>query len=567
MQVAHGYLAGDLFASYHAPAGPPRNVGWVVCLPLHLDLIQSHRSMRLVAEVLAAAGLHVLRVHYAGTTESVGSTDHDPDRVERWLASVRAAIGALAAVPGVESVGLLGVRIGGAFALETATRLDVSHLVLWEPSAGNMYGREMEILASSAPQPDPPVGEGVVAGGYWLSKGTLADLARLELEKMTPRGKPDVLLVYRDDRKAPPRLAQHLERHGSAVTVLQPPGHKEMMVMPQKSAVPHALIDAIRDWAVARSRTIESTGALALAPEIVVDGLRWRTLRFGTNGHLFGVRTEPAGGATRPGVLLLTGGVTPRTAGNNSYVTLAERLAKRGHAVVRMDVSFIGESGTPDGEDGRENDPFPPSILDDARAGRAELPPGPFWVYGLCSGAFAAFQVALGDDRARGAFIVNPERFTPPAPEAAEPALSTADQLEQMNRYLQVIRDPAAWKKLLSGKADVRYLAKVLSARAASKVGALRERVETRLGRAPAKGLAADVDRMLARGTDVHFVFSEGDPGHAATLAELGARASELEAKGMRITTFARADHNFHELSSRAKMLDWVVSTICTARG
>src|SRR5437660_10265641 len=98
-QVTHGFLndAGPpLFASYHAPTGPARNIAYVVCLPVHLDLIQSYRSMRRCAEELAAAGFHVLRIHYDGTGESVGATDDDPGRVAAWLESIRRAAAGMA---------------------------------------------------------------------------------------------------------------------------------------------------------------------------------------------------------------------------------------------------------------------------------------------------------------------------------------------------------------------------------------------------------------------------------------------------------------------------------------
>lgn len=585
-RVTHGFLDGEprLFASYHAPAegAPARNIAYVVCLPLHLDLIQSHRSMRVCAEELALAGFHVMRLHYDGTGESVASTDQDPDRVAAWLDSVRRAALAMAAIPGVEGVGLVGVRIGAAFALEISTRLDIARLVLWEPSAGAMYAREMEILASSAPQPRDAAG-GLVAGGYWLSPQTLADLGKLAVEKMEPRGKPDVLLVYRGDRKPSPRLQQHLERLGCPTTVAQLPGHKEMMVMPQKSLVPFAIVEAIRQWAVERSRPLAEASpvqrGITLAAEAVVSGVRWRVVELGAKGHLFGVLTEPASGAEagRPALLLLTGGVTPRTAGNGSYVSLARRLAAKGHAVLRMDVSNIGESGMPDGSrgDANANEPFPPSIVDDARAGLERLSAAvakgtKLWIYGLCSGAYAAFQLAVEEPRGYGVFIVNPERFqihAVPAQEstAERPAeLSTADQLEQMNRYWQVMRDPASWKKLLSGKADVRHLARVVGARVESKLASTKERVAARLGRAP-KGLAGDFDKLLARGTHVHLVFSEGDPGHAVVVTELGARLDQLLRKGLDVKVFPRADHNFHEMDSRREMLDWVDATISGA--
>ena len=507
--VTHGFwndATAPLFVSHHAPSAPARNVAWIMCQPLHVELIQSYRSMRRCAETLAAAGFHVLRLHYDGTGESIASSDDDSDRVPAWLASVRHAITAARAIAGVDAVGLLGVRMGAGLALSTATEVDVEQLVLWEPIAGNMYAREMEILGT----PGLDATMGVMAGGFRLAPDTLAALRALPaLEKMVPRGKPDVLLVHRDDRKAPPRLREHLQQLGCDATAVQLPGHKEMMIMPQKSLVPEAVLAGIRDWALARSH---SSSQPAREPDegkpnrgagvdaaTVHDGLRWRTLRFGANEHLLGVLTEPEHGAAPglPAVLLLTGGVTPRTAGNGSYVALARRLAKRGHAVLRMDVSGIGESDVLAGMKHDPLDPFPTSIVDDARAGLARLAGErtPVWVVGLCSGAYAAFQSMLLDPRVVGAIIINPVLFhmSAASTERAEPGPatqgSTVRQLQQMDRYWKVMRDPASWKKLLSGKADVRHIASVVGSRAASRLSAMRERVAPLLGLAP-RGLA-----------------------------------------------------------------------------
>lgn len=585
--VTHGFLEGEppLFASHHAPAAsaPPRNIAYVLCLPLHLDLIQSYRSMRVLAEELAAAGFHVLRVHYDGTGESIGSADDDPGRVAAWLESVRRAVVAMAALPGVEGVGLVGIRLGGTLALETATRMDIARLVLWEAPSGAGYTREMEILDASTPrrllqgeaQADPAAG--LVAGGYRLSRETVTDLGALALDKMQLRGRPDVLLVHRGDRKPSPRVQKHLEQAGCATTALQLPGHPEMMAMPERSAVPTAIIAAVCEWAVAHSTVVDggagrAKSAPALSPQAIHAGLRWRILRFGSGEHLFGILTEPASGPRRglPAVLLLTGGVTPRTAGNGSYVALTKRLAANGHAVLRMDLAFIGESGTPDGTPGKGTDPFPASIIDDARAGLdrvcAAVASGErAWALGLCSGAYAAFQIARGEPRVLGVFIINPTAFhraaPPPGGGDEGGMLTTVDQLEQMQRYLQIMRDPQSWKKLLSGKANVRHIAKVVGARVASKLEAAKEAAAVRLGRAP-KGVARDLEELLARGAKVNLVFSEGDPGQAMFAAELGAREAELVNKGLQVKTFAGADHNFHELSSRAELLDWLTATI-----
>ncbi|MGE0159649.1 MAG: hypothetical protein AB7T31_09560 [Gemmatimonadales bacterium] len=552
-------------------------MGYVLCLPLHLELIQSYRSMRRCAEDLAAAGFHVLRVHYEGTQESIGSTDHDPDRVARWLDSVHHAVDAMKGVPGVETVGLIGVRIGGTFALAATTKSEsISHLVLWEPASGAAYGRELEILAASnqhairqgrAPAEGSAV-NGIVVGGYWLSQDTISELSRLDPLNMEPRRPLDVLFVHRDDRRPSTVLRERLDRSGCRTTLRQIGGHKEMMAMPQQSKVPADIIAGIRDWAVEHSRSLgtQRVDGPRLEPEVVVDGVRWRAVRFGSASHLFGVIAESESGAASgaTGVLLLTGGVTPRTAGNQSYVTLARRLASRGHAVLRMDVSSIGESATPNGAAGNDTDPYPPSILDDARAGfdliSTATGGGGVWVLGLCSGAYAAFQVALGDQRACGALLLNPERFER-GDESSGPRLSTADQIGQVKAYGEKLRDLSSWKRLLSGKTNIRHAGNLLRARVASKLALAQARVAARLGLTPV-GLSGDLDRLLTRGLTLGLVFSEGDPGHSATVAELQPQLVALEEKGLIMKVIQGADHNFHEIASRAEMLEWVAATI-----
>jgi dienelactone hydrolase len=583
--VVHGFLEGPrpVFATYHAPRGPGRNIAYVVCPPLHFDLIQCYRSMRVLAERLAGAGFHAVRVAYDGSGESAGE-DEDPGRVAAWLSSVRRAAAALLALPGVDGVGLVGVRIGATFAAEVASQIEIGHLVLWEPSVGSMYGREMEILAASAPSRPSPDGAaaatasdaGFVAGGYWLSRETLDDLAKLDPERVAPKGKPSVLLLHRSDRRPSAKLKANFEKHGCEVLQEQHAGYKEMMVLPQKSVVPTEVLARIEAWALERSRAASGTPPrLALAPRAEVNGITWRPIRFGKTGHLFGVLTEPSRGWDRrkPVLLLLTGGVVPRMSGNGSYVKIARKLAARGHAVLRMDVAFIGESGTPDGSEGNPNDAYPPSIVADAREG-AELlfertsANAKMWVAGLCSGAYASFQTMLAERRVVGAFLINPLVFHTSdgglgarAGVERPMAMTAVQQLQEMNRYKKVALDPAAWKKLLSGKVDVRHIAKLVTSRASAKVRAKAEALSARLGRKPA-GVPGEIWELQGRGVKVNFAISEGDAAEVAVRAELGPRYEELIARGMVVRTFEAADHNFNERASQRELIDWMVAEI-----
>ena len=73
--------AGDAprLAWYHAPE-VRSGQGVVICPPLGHEYISAYRSLRELADRLAAAGVAVLRFDYHGTGDSAGEDD-DPDRM------------------------------------------------------------------------------------------------------------------------------------------------------------------------------------------------------------------------------------------------------------------------------------------------------------------------------------------------------------------------------------------------------------------------------------------------------------------------------------------------------
>ena len=579
-RVLHGFLDGPrpLFGSYHAPARPVRDIGYVICPPLGWEGIQCYQSVQLLADELAAAGFHTLRVHYDGTGESLGS-DEEPGRVAAWLESVRRAVAALAGVRQVERIGLIGMRVGATLAAMVAAELELANLVLWEACVtGAHYSREMEILASAAPSAIQTGRElrpgGIEAGGYLLTHATVAELNALDLLKVKPRGTPDVLLVQRDDR--PPsfgrKLAEHLVREGCRATLEQLPGHKEMMTYPERSLPAKVIVARIRDWAVERSTAGEAPAAddarpegLALAAEAVDGRVRRRPVRFGPSQRLFGVITEPTtAGSPRPPVLMLTGGVVPRTGVNRMYVVLASRLAELGHTVLRMDVSGICESAPAEGA--APNDPHAASLLEDVR-GAAELllestGQSTLTLLGLCSGAYASFQTALVDPRVRGIVLLNPEVFHL---EGGSPKFSQTEQSQAAKHYRQSLFSLAAWKKLLSGKANVRYIAGFALAKVKTSAASARDRLSARIKKVP-QGLAGDFHRLLARDVKVSVVMAEGDPGHEPLMNQLTADLEALRAMGFTLKLTPGPDHTFNDFSVRQPLVDWLVDVMHEAR-
>src|ERR1051326_1485403 len=90
--VYFGPPARPLFGWLHTPvAAPKTGEAIVICQPLGHEYISAHRSMRHLADRLAARGIPALRFDYDGTGDSAG-TDEDPDRLTAWLGSIREAI-------------------------------------------------------------------------------------------------------------------------------------------------------------------------------------------------------------------------------------------------------------------------------------------------------------------------------------------------------------------------------------------------------------------------------------------------------------------------------------------
>ncbi|MGE0159651.1 MAG: alpha/beta fold hydrolase [Gemmatimonadales bacterium] len=555
----HGFLAGGTFATYHPPSGPERNVAYVICPPLGYEAIECYHSLLRLAQGLAGAGFATVRIEYHGTGESLG-TDEDPGRVAAWLDSIRQAVATLRD-GGVEAIGLIGLRLGATFAAKVAAEIEIDRLVLWHPCiSGAMYTREVEIMASAAAKAlgTPPLANGgLEAAGYLLTSETMKDLSELKSDQPHLCGRPEILVVDRDDRPAVQRLGPHYTSLRYAVTVEKVPGYKEMMIDPAKSQVPTEALARIRDWAVEHSRSRERPSRdVTLQEEIPDELVRRRAVRFGPNRRLLGIVTEPvAAAANRPGVILLAGGIVPRTAVNRMYVPLARRLAGLGHRVLRVDIAGIGESSPAAGA--ARNDPYADSLLDDVVTSLRWISSGNgsnrAWLVGLCSGAYASFQTALTEQQVLGVVLINPLVFYWKKLSAEPPTVHDTDASKHYGRSLL---SPAKWRKLIAGKVDLRYAMNTLAA-------PVRNRLASRWGR----DLPGDLSGLLSRGVAVNLAFSEGDPGYDAFVDQVGRRLSKLQRDGLVLRSYQGADHTFSPLHVRGELLDWIVDRVCAHRG
>jgi pimeloyl-ACP methyl ester carboxylesterase len=123
------------------PLRDPLPFGWVVCHSLGLEQIHLGRLEVIAARQLSVAGFWVLRYHGRGYGDSEG----DPDGISlsSHLACAADAVELMRGVDGVEKVGAMGARFGGAVATLAADQLALSGLVLWDPVIkGAQYMRD-----------------------------------------------------------------------------------------------------------------------------------------------------------------------------------------------------------------------------------------------------------------------------------------------------------------------------------------------------------------------------------------------------------------------------------------
>jgi pimeloyl-ACP methyl ester carboxylesterase len=564
--------ARAIFAWHHPPLGNAREASVVLCKPFGFEAACSHRAYRHLAQRLAEAGFHVLRLDYHGTGDSSGG-DSDDDRVPAWLDSVRAAMDWLRARSGVGKVVLFGARFGALVALEMAARDDVDALVLLAPPvSGRAWlreGRALQSLIEGNGRKRVPIpGGGEQSAGFLLTRPTVDALTKLD-PLASARTARAVLLIARDDLPgAEGRLASKLEALGAEVKLSTTPGYGTMMHHdPHMSIVPDVVWSEITGWLTARYAlsSIPATSATYSHVAIVRENRAAPPVReeaVDMDG-LFGVLTEPiesAAASSVPAVILHNIGANSHIGSNRMYVGMARRWAALGFRVLRFDSAGLGDS--PANAHVAENRVYSQNAIVDSRRAMDFLARARgarrFVLMGLCSGAYVSFHAGVADPRIAGIVLMNILLFHWKEGDPID--IRKRDTVKSTRFYARALLEREPWVRLLRGDVHLSAIAQGLLQKGWERA---RFRIVQML--AGESDVARGFRTLMQREVEVLLVFAAEDGGRDLIDEHLGTDGERFRhERGFRMEVIDGTDHTFSLLWSQEALVALLANHLTT---
>jgi alpha-beta hydrolase superfamily lysophospholipase len=563
-----------LFAWLHRPKGNAALHGILICPPLGHEQVHTHRSLRHLADNLAAEGFSVLRFDYHGTGDSDGAPE-DPNRWATWQTNVKDAAEWLRQQCGCDKISLIGLRMGATLAALYAEIHPVENLVLWAPIVkGRRFVRELTALSKTAKQAAESESSSLEAVGFVYSKATLETLVTIDLTSHAAHF-ANSLIIQSDKLPADKTLLDHYLKLGLSVELQALPGFEEMMNEPQSTVVPYLAISSIAQWFVAhQSKATPSTNSVSsvsFSPQssmVLQDSktVRESVHQLSTIPHLFGIISEATkSSAPTPWVVLLNSGAAHRIGPGRLHVQLSRHLASLGYPCLRMDIGGLGDSrAAPNRE---ENDTYASTAFRDVAIACDYLqrlqPSRPIILMGLCSGAYTAFQCAaqLPHPALIESIMLNPLTF------CWKDGMSLSDspthRLRAWHYYRSFIFNPTSWRQLLTtnGSMGIKGAAQRLHQRLFPHIDSVAVSTVTKpvddgpyssYGHPAKENLKADLKRVVAASRNLVLIVSETDPGHFLLMHKARRVATHLIRTGkLKCFFINNSDHTFSTETAR----------------
>lgn len=561
--------------------------GVILCESLGHEAAWTHKLLRAVAERLAHAGITVLRFNYPSAGDSAGD-DLDAGRHAASVDSIHHAIDLLRDAAGVTALTLVGIRAGALFAMlaaagrRTSPRVDA--MVALSPVVrGRAYLRELSFVhrqwldtmppATRAAHRDEPC-KNVL--GHRFPAEFVEALKAVDLCDVVRDASalPGAMLLIQPEQGDGQALRDALVARGVEVTCDSFREWPTTMLDGTRSHLPHAAIDTLVDWIVARAPSRDAAAAAAGVPPRAVHAwsgesaaaldmgdMTEQIVAVGPN-RLVGVLCRPAD--TRPptpagpALVIANTSTNPRSGEGRFGVRLARTLARAGVTTLRIDVNGVGDSG-PDAPDDQSGVVYSPQAIDDVAAAadwlRALGHPDVV-AAGICSGAYAALHAAVKTTSLGGVIAINLARFVWPAGLTLEAAQK--QRINSVRGYWLSVRDWRRWKRLVLERRDVRPILRAVAANGIARISVPVKRVAARIGWKPRADTPRGVMRELAqRNVRTMLVYGALDPGIDDVRRHFGAVEHAFRrSRHVRLHLMPQVDHALYGIAGTAAVID-----------
>ncbi|WP_075644344.1 alpha/beta hydrolase [Caballeronia cordobensis] len=565
---------GNRFGWLHPGTGAR---GVVLCNTVGHEHVWTYTGMRQLADALSARGLWVLRFDYLGTGDSAGS-DLAPHGFESSIDDIGAAVDWLKTSVGIEHVTLCGFRLGAAFALATALRRPVDHLVLLAPVvSGRAYSRELSIVRKTWLETlASPLRDAQKDDARFNVLGQVySDDFKRSLEAI------DLVASVKGAEKVPARRALIMNVKAGGTDPLREAlanrgvdAHarpfEDLTGFIQETAfntVPRATFDVAVRWMTGSAPVGRQASASYEWPAVKIDTPEAveRPVRIG-DAALFGILSEPRSGlARRPVFLIANTSASSRVGDSRLSVRIARELARRGVASLRFDARGRGDSPAAPGDvqsDSAYGRIYNLIATDDTVAAAQWLARQGYqsiFAFGVCSGAYHALKAALVEKAITGVVAVNLPTFKRPV-DIAPDGLRQATR-NSMAGYAFSMLDFQKWKAILRGEKNVfrvlRFVSGYLLTRARSRLvdmlqlDRLRNTLPDQATEPAAIMRALDVKKV--RTTLIYGAYDAGLDLIAAHFGKEGARLSRFPSVQMNI--LPDIDHSLFITTGAAQVI------------
>ena len=437
----------------------------VICPPFGHEGIRAHKCLLSLANRLAKKGTHVLRFAYRGTDDSALWSD-EIQSLQDWNRDIVSAKEHLMRQSGCSTVMLLGLRLGANLAVQVASESeDVHSIVLWEPIENGLEYLEslrtnqkemIDLWHCKLTNNDTEEIEELFSTRY--QRCLLAEIEQIRLET---RGLRQPTLIVSAANPSLSRQQSQVLQNQSGIfrdemerrtEAFEPNGWKQLEQLeevwwrPQSVNLVASEVQEMfrrvesfgwhRDYAHTATSRNANVGTSSTSPKQFVTwegestAEPWRyklgrslalpqpsrhfqldeesapsekVVQFGDGKRLSGVLSEPLHRSPNsPVMIMLNAGIVHRVGPFRLHVNLARVLSKQGFASLRIDLSGLGDSRPRTGKQTKNER----VLLDVSEAMQHLQNEGfgnRFVLFGLCSGAYQAHQVAVSDSRVVGA--------------------------------------------------------------------------------------------------------------------------------------------------------------------